>query len=101
MRADIGDQHGVPLIRALVRPGADRPTLPSFRDGALAPDPESRDSGFASRPGMTKEPQSASPYEFFSPLISGPNNSQLSPLNFIICSCSSGAKSVGLVLILV
>src|SRR5215475_9810135 len=26
---------------------------PSFRDGALAPDPESRDSGFASRPGMT------------------------------------------------
>jgi len=24
------------------------------------------------------------PYEFFSPDISGPNNSQLSPLNFII-----------------
>jgi hypothetical protein len=40
-------------------------------------------------------------YEFFSPLISGPNNSQLSPLNRIIWSCSSGAKSVGLVLILV
>jgi hypothetical protein len=29
--------------------------LPSFRDGALAPDPESRDSGFDAlhRPGMT------------------------------------------------
>jgi hypothetical protein len=28
---------------------------PSFRDGALAPDPESRDSGFdaSHRPGMT------------------------------------------------
>src|SRR5437667_10591672 len=31
------------------------PIEPSFRDGALAPDPESRDSGFdaAHRPGMT------------------------------------------------
>ena len=42
-----------------------------------------------------------SAYEFFSPDISGPNNSQLSSLNRIICNCSSGAKSVGLVLILV
>ena len=40
-------------------------------------------------------------YEFFSPDISGPNSSQLSPLKRSICSCSSGAKSVGLVLILV
>src|SRR4029077_4054868 len=42
--------------------------LPSFRDGALAPDPESRDSGFDAlhRPGMTtsdgaKCPQQALP----------------------------------------
>jgi hypothetical protein len=27
----------------------------------------------------------------------GPNNSQCSPLQRIICNCSSGAKSVGLV----
>jgi 4-hydroxy-tetrahydrodipicolinate synthase len=33
----------------------DEATTPSFRDGALAPDPESRDSGFdaSHRPGMT------------------------------------------------
>ena len=38
-------------------------------------------------------------HELFSPLISGPNSSQVSPLNRIICNCSSGLKSVGLVLI--
>ena len=38
---------------------------------------------------------------FFSPDMIGPNRSQLSPLKRIICSCSSGAKSVGLVLICV
>ncbi len=37
-------------------------------------------------------------YAPFSPLMTGPNRSQLSPLNRIICSCSIGAKSVGLVL---
>ncbi len=42
-----------------------------------------------------------SPQLLFSPDMSGPNNSQLSPLKRIICNCSSGAKSVGLVLILV
>jgi hypothetical protein len=40
-------------------------------------------------------------YDSFSPDINGPNNSQLSPLNFIICNWSSGLKSVGLVWILV
>jgi hypothetical protein len=39
--------------------------------------------------------------EFFSPLMTGPNRSQVSPLNRIICNCSSGAKSVGPVFILV
>src|SRR6266481_5548928 len=38
---------------------------------------------------------------FFSPDMIGPNKSQLSPLKRIICNCSSGAKSVGLVLICV
>jgi hypothetical protein len=39
--------------------------------------------------------------QLFSPDITGPNSSQLSPLKRIICNCSSGAKSVGLVLIFV
>jgi hypothetical protein len=39
--------------------------------------------------------------EFFSPLMTGPNRSQVSPLKRIICNCSSGAKSVGPVFILV
>src|SRR6266478_2914650 len=37
---------------------------PSFRDGALAPDPESRDSGFdaSHRPGMTEKSLPCSPF---------------------------------------
>jgi hypothetical protein len=50
---------------------------------------------------MTTLLQGTPAYEFFSPDISGPNNTQLSSLNRIICNCSSGAKSIGLVLILV
>jgi hypothetical protein len=53
------------------------------------------------KPGMTTLLQGTPAYEFFSPDISGPNNTQLSSLNRIICNCSSGAKSIGLVLILV
>src|SRR5947199_1002294 len=43
--------------------------LPSFRDGAQAPDPESRHSGFASsmRPGMTTS--NFWPSSFFPPSI--------------------------------
>src|ERR1700753_3553963 len=37
-------------------------------------------------------------YDPFSPDMTGPKRSQVSPLKRIICSCSSGAKSVGLVL---
>ncbi len=58
-------------------------------------------------PGMTTSDTIAAIFlpfdrqEFFSPLMTGPNSSQLSPLKRIICSCSSGAKSVGPVLIFV
>ena len=58
------------------------------------------------KPGHDGEKRLAGEWEqsaqlFFSPDMIGPNNSQFSPLKRIICSCSSGAKSVGLVLILV
>ena len=55
-------------------------------------------SRVACRPYARNDEES---YEPFSPDITGPNRSQLSPLKRIICNCSSGAKSVGLVLILV
>src|SRR5437016_766482 len=53
------------------------------------------------RPGMMTLHQGAEPAQLFSPDMIGPNSSQLSPLKRIICNCSSGAKSVVLVLILV
>src|ERR1700732_2755611 len=44
------------LFRSLIAKGISL-FFPSFRDGAQAPDPESRDSGFDAphRPGMTTE----------------------------------------------
>jgi hypothetical protein len=59
-------------------------------------------SGAHSRDAVARNDEYGSrPWLLFSPLITGPNNSQLSRLKRIICNCSSGAKSVGLVLILV
>ena len=44
---------------------------PSFRDGALAPDPESRDSGFdaSHRPGMTGDWKQRNPVDSCALLI--------------------------------
>ena len=53
-------------------------------------------SGAHSRDPLARN--DAKPYDPFSPDITGPKRSQVSPLKRIICNCSSGAKSVGLVL---
>jgi len=44
-------------VQVYVTGGGVKQSGPSFRDGALAPDPESRDSGFdaSHRPGMTAD----------------------------------------------